>query len=97
MPGISPFTSGLTANVIAPVADGRPLYAPDRNNLQPRLGAAWSFGESASSVPRAAYGTYADRPFQGLWDFGVLNYPRVDGSTSAHPLATVTHDRDDDE
>ena len=27
------------------------------------------------AVLRAAYGTYADRPFQGLWDFGVLNYP----------------------
>jgi hypothetical protein len=26
-------------------------------------------------VLRAAYGTYTDRPFQGLWDFGVLNYP----------------------
>ena len=27
------------------------------------------------TVLRAAYGGYADRPFQGLWDFGVLNAP----------------------
>jgi hypothetical protein len=75
LPNISPFTNGLTANVMAPVAPGRPLYAPDRNNLQPRIGAAWSLRGDNTSVLRAAYGTYADRPFQGLWDFGVLNYP----------------------
>jgi Carboxypeptidase regulatory-like domain len=75
VPNISPYTYGHVANVMAPVADGRPLYAPDRNNLQPRLGMAWSIGDSGREVLRAAYGTYADRPFQGLWDFGVLNYP----------------------
>jgi hypothetical protein len=75
VPNVNPYTFGPTANVMAPVADGRPLYAPDRNNLQPRLGAAWSFRDQGQAVLRAAYGTYADRPFQGLWDFGVLNYP----------------------
>jgi hypothetical protein len=75
VPNVSPYTFGPTANVMAPVIDGRPLYAPDRNNLQSRVGAAWSLGEAARDVLRAAYGTYADRPFQGLWDFGVLNYP----------------------
>lgn len=75
VPDVSPYTFGPTDNVMAPVADGRPLYAPDRNNLQPRLGAAWSLREGGKSVLRAAYGLYADRPFQGLWDFGVLNYP----------------------
>ena len=57
--------------------DGRPrgIYQPDRNNFQPRLGAAWSVRDGGRTVLRAAYGAYADRPFQGLWDFGVLNYP----------------------
>jgi hypothetical protein len=75
VPNVSPFTFGPTANVMAPVADGRPLYAPDRNNVQPRLGAAWSLRDDGRAVVRAAYGWYADRPFQGLWDFGVLNFP----------------------
>jgi len=75
VPNISPFTNGLTANVMAAVAPDRPLYAPDRNNFQPRLGVAWSLRDDNKSVLRAAYGIYADRPFQGLWDFGVLNYP----------------------
>jgi TonB dependent receptor len=72
---INPFTFGVTANAMAPVAEDRPLYQPDRNNLQPRLGIAWSVRDGGGSVLRAGYGTYADRPFQGLWDFGVLNYP----------------------
>jgi hypothetical protein len=72
---VNPYTFGPTANAMAAVAADRPLYAPDRNNIQPRLGVAWSVGEDARTVLRAAYGTYADRPFQGLWDFGVLNYP----------------------
>lgn len=75
VPNVNPFTYGLTANVMAPVGSGRPLYAPDRNNVQPRVGAAWSLRDDGRSVLRGAYGMYADRPFQGLWDFGVLNYP----------------------
>jgi hypothetical protein len=75
VPNINPYTFGPTQNVMAPVAEDRPLYAPDRNNIQHRVGFAWSLRDDASSVVRAAYGAYADRPFQGLWDFGVLNYP----------------------
>jgi hypothetical protein len=75
IPDINPFANGVTANVMAPVAEDRPLYQPDRNNVQPRLGVAWSVRDSGTTVLRAAFGTYADRPFQGLWDFGVLNYP----------------------
>lgn len=75
VPGISPYTFGLTRNVMAPSTADRPLYRRDRNNLQPRLGAAWGVGPGQGTVLRAAYGGYADRPFQGLWDFGVLNYP----------------------
>lgn len=75
LPDIDPFTNGVAANVMAPVTSDRPLYQPDRNNFQPRLGVAWSLRDNNRSILRAAYGTYADRPFQGLWDFGVLNYP----------------------
>lgn len=75
VPDINPYTSGVTANVMAPVAADRPLYQPDWNNVQPRLGLAWSIRADGKSIVRAGYGTYADRPFQGLWDFGVLNYP----------------------
>jgi hypothetical protein len=75
VPGVSPYTYGPTANTMAAVAPGRPLYEPDRNNVQPRLGLAWALRDGATTAVRAAYGTYADRPFQGLWDFGVLNYP----------------------
>jgi hypothetical protein len=75
VPDVNPFTYGVAANVMAPVTEDRPLYQPDRNNLQPRVGVAWSVRDGGKSVVRAAYGTYADRPFQGLWDFGVLNYP----------------------
>jgi hypothetical protein len=75
VPNVSPFTFGPTANVMAPATDDRPLYGADRNNFQPRVGIAWSFGDSARIVLHAAYGGYADRPFQGLWDFGVLNTP----------------------
>jgi hypothetical protein len=72
---VNPYTFGPTANVMAPAIDDRPMYAPDRNNVQPRLGAAWRLRDRGQTVLRAAYGLYADRPFQGLWDFGVLNYP----------------------
>jgi hypothetical protein len=75
VPDINPFTHGVAANVMAPVTTDRPLYQPDRNNLQPRIGVAWSVRDDGRAVLRAAFGTYADRPFQGLWDFGVLNYP----------------------
>lgn len=67
VPNVNPFTYGPTANVMAAVAAGRPLYAPDRNNVQPRVGAAWSLRDGGRSVLRGAYGLYADRPFQGLW------------------------------
>ena len=40
----------LTAYVMAPVAGDRPLYAPDRSNVQPRLGAAWSVREGGKTV-----------------------------------------------
>jgi hypothetical protein len=61
VPDASPFALGRTANAVAPVADGRPLYQRDRNNFQPRLGAAWNLFGRDSTVLRGSFGIYNDR------------------------------------
>lgn len=75
IPDVDPFHFGPLANVIAPVTDERPFHQPDWNNFQPRLGMAWNPGGRGSTVVRLAWGMYADRFFQRLFDFGVLNPP----------------------
>jgi hypothetical protein len=75
VPDASPFQFGRFANQIAPVAGGRPFIQTDRTNFQPRLGVAWTIDGRATTVLRAGYGLFFDRPFQGLWEFGVLNFP----------------------
>jgi Carboxypeptidase regulatory-like domain/TonB-dependent Receptor Plug Domain len=55
---------GLPSTTLAPVTVHRPLYQPDRNNFQPRLGAAWNIGGRGTTVVRGAYGLYHDRIFQ---------------------------------
>lgn len=60
--GVSPFAFGRLANQVEPIGNGVGLYAPDRNNFQPRLGIAWSPG--SRTVLRAAYGLYTDRIYQ---------------------------------
>jgi hypothetical protein len=70
-----PFKYGATSNIVAPVTDDRPFHQPDRNNWQPRFGAAWNPGAAGRTVIRAAWGVYTDRFFQRLFDFGVLNAP----------------------
>lgn len=78
--GVSPFRSGLTANRVASVADGRPIFNTDWNNVQPRLGVAWNLAGKGNTVLRAAWGLYTDRFFQRLFDFGVLNSPYAHSS-----------------
>lgn len=75
IPDIDPFTYGPTANTVAPVTNDRPFHQADRNNFQPRIGAAWNIGNKGVTVVRAAWGMYTDRFFQRLFDFGVLNPP----------------------
>lgn len=58
VPNINPYTYGLTANDLAPVAPDRPLYAPDRNNLSVRdarfLGSAHASRSSTRPSPSVA-------------------------------------------
>ncbi|HYP14910.1 MAG TPA: hypothetical protein VEQ63_13365, partial [Bryobacteraceae bacterium] len=74
-----PFHNGRTANRLALPGD-RYLYRPDRNNFQPRLGAAWEFREG--SVLRASYGSYADRLVQIMFTNVVNNGPLALSSNS---------------
>jgi hypothetical protein len=62
----------VTTGTLAPVGQGsmpRAGYRPDRNNLAPRLGLAWT--PVGSTVLRAAYGIYYDQsalaPSEGLY------------------------------
>jgi hypothetical protein len=46
---------------------GRAIYAADKNNLQPRIGAAWDPGGAGSFVVRAGYGMYFDQTQVGMF------------------------------
>jgi hypothetical protein len=74
-PTVSPFAYGPTANRVLPISDQLPLYQPDRNNFQPRIGVAWNIGGHGSTVLRAAYGTYIDRFYQLFNTNNVTNIP----------------------
>jgi len=78
--GVSPFQNGFTANRVASVAPGRPIFNTDWNNVQPRFGVAWNVAGKGNTVLRAAWGMYTDRFFQRLFDFGVLNSPYAHSS-----------------
>ncbi|MBN8731301.1 MAG: carboxypeptidase regulatory-like domain-containing protein [Acidobacteria bacterium] len=64
VPGVNPFQVGRTANNLFPIAPGRGLYKPDRNNIQPRAGFAYALDRAARTVLRGAYGLYYDRVIQ---------------------------------
>jgi hypothetical protein len=65
----------LTANNVLTISDQFPLYQPDRNNFQPRIGLAWNIGGQGTTVVRAAYGTYVDRFYQLFNTNNVTNIP----------------------
>lgn len=92
VPDVSPFAFGRTANVIAPLADGRPLYQPDRNNFQPRIGAAYDIFGNGKSVLRAAYGMYMDL-FTQLSFSNMTNNPPFAFAGSISTTATNEPDR----
>jgi hypothetical protein len=45
---------------------GRAIYAADKNNLQPRIGAAWDPGGAGRLLLRAGYGMYFDQTQVGM-------------------------------
>jgi hypothetical protein len=60
-------------------------FAPDYNNLAPRLGLAWQLDQSAKTVLRAGYGIYynvLEMSFVGLTRF---NAPRIRNFAAANP------------
>lgn len=71
---VSPLSLGRTANNFFPIADDRPFYQPDRNNVQPRLGIAWDIGGRGNTIVRAAYGGYYDR-------IAILEFSDIVGNT----------------
>lgn len=80
----NPFGQGRTANQVELIADGRPFYQPDYNNLQPRLGIAWDVGGRGRTVLRAGYGTYFDRVTQLQFTGVVTNIPYAISSNTAN-------------
>jgi hypothetical protein len=75
VPDVSPFAFGRFNNTLAPVSDDLPFYQPDRNNFQPRIGFAYDLNGKGQTILRGGYGLYVDRQVQGLFEFGVINFP----------------------
>jgi hypothetical protein len=85
-PGVDPFQFGRLSNRVEPVS-GRSLYAPDRNNFQPRVGFAWLLTESGHTVLRGAYGLYNDRVTQIGMSNMTLNPPfSIEGTVNNLPF-----------
>jgi len=78
---VSPFAFGRTQNRMIAVSDDLPFYQPDRDNFQPRIGAAWDIGGRGRTVIRAAYGLFTDRIFQGQFALNVGNVPYAASSS----------------
>jgi hypothetical protein len=86
----SPFAFGRRSNRVEPIANGRPLYQPDRNNWQPRLGLAWDLLGTGRTVVKGAYGAYTDRLYQLM----ILSAPNstpfaANGAVASTPDAPV--------
>lgn len=87
VPDVSPFEFGRTANNFASVTDDRPLYQPDKNNFQPRIGFAWDIFGTGKTVVRGAYGFYIDRIYQLVFSNNISNLPQaVSSNTSFVPF-----------
>ncbi|MPY86888.1 MAG: hypothetical protein GEU99_03105 [Luteitalea sp.] len=72
-----------TGSLVRVGADGMPRggYVSDRNNVAPRVGAAWALGSNARTVIRGGYGLHYDQsalaPSEGLY----FNEPYYDVNT----------------
>jgi hypothetical protein len=93
VPDVSPLAFGRTANRVELVSEDRPLYTPDLNNIQPRMGVAWDATGHGNTVLKGAYGIYHDRFFRFGFANVVANVPgAVSGTAASVPftLAPVT-------
>jgi Carboxypeptidase regulatory-like domain len=72
---VHPFALGRTANRLEPIGDQ--MYAPDKNNWQPRVGVVWDASGRGTTAFRGAYGAYDDRFFQLVFSAqgGLVNNP----------------------
>jgi hypothetical protein len=87
VPEVSPLVFGRAANRVERTNDGRPLYQPDLNNVQPRLGVAWDITGNGVTVVKGAYGIYHDRFFRFGFANVVGNIPgAVSGSVASIPF-----------
>jgi hypothetical protein len=89
---VHPFTYGRTANRLDPIGDE--MYAPDRNNWQPRLGVAWDVSGRGTTALHAAYGAYDDRFFQLVFSAqgGLVNNPPFTLASNAANVPFVLGD-----
>jgi hypothetical protein len=76
--------SNLYANQVAAIGPDRPLYQPDRNNFQPRVGIAWDLGGRGNTVLRSGYSIYTDRIYQIQFTGNVSNIPFAVTSAAAN-------------
>ncbi|GEM_PF-861969 len=83
VPDVDTFTFGRTANTFASVADGRPLYQPDHNNFQPRVGFAWDVFGEGKTIVRGAAGIYIDRIYQLIFSNNISNLPQAVASNTS--------------
>jgi hypothetical protein len=87
VPDVAPMAFGPSANRVEPAAEGRPLYQPDWNNIQPRIGVAWDVTGHGGTLVKGAYGIYHDRFFRFGFANVLINPPgAVAGSRANVPF-----------
>jgi hypothetical protein len=62
----------------------QPFYSTDRNNLQPRVGVAWTIDSAQRNVVRGAFGVYYDRIYQFEFTSNLTNPPFAAAASGAN-------------
>ncbi len=70
--GIQGAIAGAKAVTPASIGD-QTLFPAGGLNLAPRVGVAWDIPGSGSTILRASYGLFYDRPFDNLWENAIQN------------------------
>ncbi len=67
-------------------ANGRGIYATDKNNIMPRVGFSWDKGGNGSTVLRAGFGIYYDQALVGIFlQNAFVNPPFVQSPSVQNP------------